>query len=328
VFGVGRTADVIARVRPDVVVIQNDPWNIPAYMKEIDKLERKPVVVGAIAVDGKNCWGKALNKLDFVIFWTEFARTEALQGGLTAPSAVVPLGVDLNVFSPGDKQEARQQLGLPEDVQQGFIVTNINRNQPRKRLDLTIRYFGEWIRRHKVPDAFLYLHIAPTGDLGYHCERLAEYYGFNTKQNPRLILAEPEMFHGTPESFVVKTMRAADVGLTTSLGEGWGLTTMELMACGVPMIAPDHSALHEWAYGAACLLPCSSTEANPMSVIGSVMDENSAVAALDMMYSSPKFRESWRKAGLARVRQEEYRWPNIARAFEQAVASACHQEHV
>jgi glycosyltransferase involved in cell wall biosynthesis len=36
-----------------------------------------------------------------------------------------------------------------------------------------------------------------------------------------------------------------DAFLTTSTGEGWGLTITEAMACKVPVIAPNHTSIQE-----------------------------------------------------------------------------------
>jgi hypothetical protein len=43
------------------------------------------------------------------------------------------------VFYPKDKKEARKELGLAEDI---FICFNGQRNQPRKRMDITIAAFA------------------------------------------------------------------------------------------------------------------------------------------------------------------------------------------
>lgn len=320
-FGVGRVRDIVDGVKPQVVIIQNDPWNIPAYMK---KLEGSDVpVIGAIAIDGLNARGRALNRLTHAMFWTKFAQDEAIKGGMTIPSSVVPLGVDTNVFYPQDKAHVRELIGLPQDVRDGFIVGNVNRNQPRKRLDLMIRYFGIWIETRKIRDAFLYLHVAPTGDMGYQCEQLAEYYGFNDSKNSRLILAEPEMFHGTPEAWVARTYNAFDVQMTTTQGEGWGLTTLEGMACGIPQIVPDWAALGDWAKHAAHTVPCTSTSVTPMAnVVGGVMDEELAMIALDTMYQNRSVRELYRNRGLELTAHREYRWDNIAANFAAEVERA------
>src|SRR5262245_40689869 len=58
VFGVSRLPFLIARLNPDVVVLLNDPWNVPAYLQQIKHdLPRGfefPAVVGWLAVDADN----------------------------------------------------------------------------------------------------------------------------------------------------------------------------------------------------------------------------------------------------------------------------------
>lgn len=329
-FGVHRVGDMIERVRPEMVVIQNDPWNIPAYMKKIKQFQTPPPVVGAIAVDGKNCRGTALNELDRAIFWTRFAQVQAERGGMKVPSGVVPLGVDLDLFTPGDRDTARTELELPAQLQGTFIVLNVNRNQPRKRLDLTIQYFAEWIRHYDVRDAYLYLHVAPTGEMGYNCEQLARYYGINsTRENTRLILMQPDTFRGPAESWLVKTYQAANVQMSTTQGEGWGLTTMEGMACGIPQIVPDWSALGEWPGDAVVKVPCPTqvTTQNGINVVGGVPDKMRMIAALDLLYRDGDVHQNYVGLGLEQVSRPEFRWENIARAFAAEVELAA-REHV
>lgn len=317
IFGVKRLLSVCDKVRPDLIVLQNDPWNFPRYFQQLSQLESPPPVVGIVAVDGMNCLGRALNKMTRAIFWTEFGRDEAVRGGCTVPTGVVPLGVDLAIYAPQERREARLRLGLPADVIDGYIVGNVNRNQPRKRLDLTIRYFARW--RQMLPEVerrrtFLYLHVAPTGDQGIDCEQLARYYGMS-EQDRWLILAEPEMFHGTSEKWVATTYNAFDVLVSTTQGEGWGLTTLEAMACGIPCIVPDWSALGEWARGAAKLVSCPTVSVTPMvNCIGGVPDEERFVAALDEMWN-PETRAYYGRIARMRATEPRFRWEQVAAGF-------------
>src|SRR5262249_53922693 len=132
-------------------------------------------------------------------------------GGYTGSSAVIPLGVDLSVYHPQDKKESRRRIKLPEKCVEGYIVGNVNRNQPRKRLDLSIRYFAKWWKGAGRPqDVFLYLHVAPTGEFSYDVRQLASYYGvFN-----QLILMEPEPWYGLTEDVMVDTYNSFDVQIT------------------------------------------------------------------------------------------------------------------
>lgn len=316
-LGLGRLNELMPKIRPDLVVIQSNPWNIPVYIARLrDALKGQPMprVVGIIAVEGKNCRGHQLNQLDRAIFWNEFSRKEATAGGMNVPSSVIPLGVDEKVFCPGDQTEARDKLGLAKVPKGAFIVGNVNRNQNRKRLDLSVAYFAQWVKEYGVRDAFLYLHVLPGSSSRCDCDQLAGYYGVQD----RLILAEPrDIFRGAPEEFVVATYRAFDVQITTTLGEGHGLTTMEGMACRTAQIAGDYAALGEWAKGGALLVRCPDEGVMPdvQNMIGAAPDRQEMIEALDELYRNPRERATYAQAGYDLVMQPRYRWEHIAQQF-------------
>lgn len=320
-FGVNRLPYLLKAVQPDVIVIQNDPWNFPAYTKSLKVLKNTAPIAGVVAVDGFNCRGAALNDLCLACFWTTFGLMEARRGGFTGTGCVVPLGVDLDVYKPSDKFAARRALKFPPELDNAFIVGNVNRNQQRKRLDLTIEYFAEWLHAKRVTDAYLFLHVAPTGDSdGYDCKQLAQYYGIAD----RLILRIPPVRTGPSDDVVATSYAAFDAQMTTTQGEGWGLTTMEGMACGVPQIVPDWSALGEWAHDVALAIPCSTTAAtiNTVNVIGGIPDKVPYVNALDTLYRNRHMRMSMREAGLKLVARPEYRWEAIGHLFADALEEA------
>lgn len=315
-FGVNRTGKLVTKLKPDLVILQNDPWNIPAYMKKLEKLDVP--VIASMPVDGLNCRGAGLNGLKLAIFWTEFGMHEAGKGGHRGAATVVPLGVDLRIYSPGDRLEARRALGMQGAVDKVFIVGNVNRNQPRKRLDLTLRYFAEWIQQQRVKDAYLYLHLCPTGDDGYDVPQLARYYGVDK----RVIFIQPEIGPGDPEERLVNTYRSFDVQVSTTQGEGWGLTTMEGMACGIPQIAPDWAALGEWAKGVADLVSCTTTSVTPnnVNVVGGIADPTEWIEAVHRVYCDANGeRLKMAQDGLELVARPEYRWHAIGEAFRDAV---------
>ncbi len=229
---------------------------------------------------------------------------------------MVPLGVDRTIYTPTDRAAARDRLGLTKYLHADvFIVGNVNRNQPRKRIDLTIKYFAEWVRTHDADDAYLLLHMSPTGDRGWDLRQLAEYYGIES----RLIItsANVELGIGVREAVLRDIYAAQDVTLSTTLGEGFGLTTLESMACGIPNLVPDWSALGDWA-DAAVRIPCTgpgSTTPNDVNIIGGVMDEELAIAALDRLYSDPTYRAEVAAASLALAARPAYAWPAISADF-------------
>ena len=329
-FGTGRLLWMVNKFRPDVIVIQQDGWNIQAYVQVLRACKpngehRFPEfaaipIVAAVAVDGKNFRAEWLDTIDLAVFWTEFALNEARLGGYRGEAVVIPLGVDLDVFRPMDRgyiNDRFKALGIADK----FVVGNINRNQPRKRWDLTLRFFAEWVRTRNVPDAYLMLHAAPTGDAGIDVKQMIGYYGLLG----RVGLSEPMPLYGPTDDEVCAMYNAFDAQITTTQGEGFGLTTFEGMACGVPQIVPDWSALGELTKGAAVQVPCTSIAINPvapdLNVIGGVPDERAFLSALDALYGDRGHRELVAKLGRELVEQPQYRWANVGERWVEALDS-------
>lgn len=324
-FGVTRLPHLIVRQKPDVAVILNDPWNMGPYLEYIERyakslernerkddaaLLRRTPIVAWLAVDGDNVSAKNLNQLARVMVWTDYAAKQLAIGGYEGGSDVVPLGVDSGLFSPRPIDEARTKI-LPEQVPpNAFVVGSVGRNQLRKRLDLTLQYFGEWIASRGIDDAYLYMHVAPTGDTGIDIPRVAKYYGLAGK----LIVMNQGVIHDIGDDVMPLVYSALDLYWTTTQGEGWGLPALEAMACGVPVLAPDWSGLGDWAQGAAKLIECTgrapTAPLNELTyTIGGVPDRELTLEALDYFYA-PETRNvrrlDYAKRGAERA--EKFNW--------------------
>lgn len=322
-LGYGRVREKVTELGPAAILIQNDPWNFPDYMKHVGNVK----TLGWVAVDGKNINGTKLAGLLKAIFWTEFGASEARKGGWDGPSAVVPLGVDLNAFNPMSIEERAtlrettcgelfRERGVPLDT---FIVGSIGRNQLRKRLDLTIQYFSEWVQMKKVTNAMLWLQSAPTGDYAFDLADLCKYFGIAD----RVIAPQVNSRHGMSEQALRKVYNMFDVLFVTSLGEGFHLPSFEAMACGTPVIAPDWSALGELLAGNQMLVPCTAIAAHPRSsntTIGGVMDRQGAIEALDLLYNDYARRREFGQNGMNFTAQDRFRWENVGAAIVREVA--------
>ena len=321
-FGVSRLHWMIHRIQPDVIIIQNDGWFFPLYFKELRR--RKPTgeymypehaaipVIGVVAIDGENFVGQWIKDLSLAIFWTQFALKEARKGGYAGPAQVIPLGVDTEIYYPVEREGALERKGAV-GLRNSFVVGNVNRNQPRKRWDLLIKYFAKWVYSRNIKDASLYFHSAPTGDESFDLVQLAEYYGILKM----LAWAQPETFYGDPEEALRDTYNIFDVYATTTQGEGMGLTTLEAMACRRPCIVPQWSALGDWAKGACVSVPCTTTALQNagLAVIGGVVDERLFVDALDLLYRDKERREEVARWGFERATNPYFNWRTIGQAW-------------
>ena len=142
--------------------------------------------------------------------------------------AQVPCGVDLDEFSPGDRQEARRRLQLPEDE---FIVLQLGRLVPRKGIDNVIRAVA------RLGEGRPWRLLVVGGDSLEPDEAL-------TPEIARLRAVALETGVADRVSFVGRRDRhqlrdyyqAADVFVTTPWYEPFGITPLESMACGTPVI--------------------------------------------------------------------------------------------
>lgn len=329
VFGINRLHFMCNLVQPDVIVIQQDGWNIPSYIRmlRIKKANgeyhypehAKIPVIAAVAVDGQNFRGEWLDGVAKAIFWTQFALDEARKGGYAGPAEVITLGVDLDDYYPVAKDEALAGMQLSQLVDK-FIVGNVNRNQPRKRWDLTIRYFANWVHAYKISDALLFLHAAPTGESAVDVRQLCQYYGVQHM----LAMREPAPFIGESIETMRNTYCACDIMISTTQGEGFGLTTLEAMACGRPSIVPEWSGLGDWAPRGAWMVPCTSTVVNPVAntnVIGGVPDEKQFIQAMQRLYTDKPGRLNNSMAAFECANLLKFRWRTIGEQWVGAVHS-------
>jgi D-inositol-3-phosphate glycosyltransferase len=329
VLGAKKLPMLIDEWHPDVVIIQADAWQFPAYLSDLhrkwtdDPKLHRPVVIGAVAIDGKNARGRGLRHLDHAVFWTKFGQDEAVKGGYEGPSDVIPLGVDLHMFYPEAKLHARRFMTLPEELHDKFIVGYVGRNQPRKRLDLLVRYFANWVNNYDAPDAMLYIHYAPTGEDAWDIKQLGDYY----KVNGRIISVRPSLGFGASEKTMRMTYNCFNVFASCTQGEGWGLPHLEAAACRIPLIQPNWSALGEIFAGAAWNVDCTSVYHTPnkANCVGGVPDEEGFIRALNYMYQDRAMVEDHGLRALKVAQRPEYRWSDIGARWSTVIASAIHR---
>ena len=148
--------------------------------------------------------------------WTKRFAHEAIPDGRID---VVHYGVDTDVFSPGDKAEARRRLGIPEDrlVILGGAVNLQDERKGGVHLEKLLEHFGN--RVHGIV-----LGANSDGISGAHAIGLV-----SRQRTIRLIF------------------RAADIFVNTSIEEAFGQMMLEAAACGLPIVAFDTGGVSDIA---------------------------------------------------------------------------------
>ena len=143
---------------------------------------------------------------------------------------VIPGGVDLERFQPGDKPAARHRLGL--DPQQ-TIVLYAGRLDPFKGPDILLDSFSRLPPR--LP-AHLVL-VGGEGEADPEAERLHKL-AVEMGVAPRVSWRS-----AIPQEELVDYYVAADILAMPSYHESFGLAALESMACGTPVVAVRAGAL-------------------------------------------------------------------------------------
>lgn len=169
---------------------------------------------------------RIVHRLDRIVAATEHERQLLRQIYRVPPSrvAVIPLGVDLDQFAPGDQAEARRRAGLPEGER---IVLAVGRIEPLKGLDVLIQSLSAMSTRERVG---LYL-IGGDERARPELDRLAAIARASGVQDRVHFLG------ARPHEVLPDYYRAADVVAVPSFYESFGLVAVEAMASGVSVVA-------------------------------------------------------------------------------------------
>lgn len=158
----------------------------------------------------------------------------------------VPHGYDSATLTPGDRDQARERLGMPKDA---FIVGIVAANKgvpSRKCWPQQLEAFARLRQRHS--DAMLYLHTHTGPEIqGVNIPELVEHLGI-----PKSAVIQCDQLRnfvgGFQDDYMADVYRSIDVLSNVSMGEGFGVPILEAQACGTPVIVGDWTAMSELCF--------------------------------------------------------------------------------
>ena len=317
-FGEDRIREVVEKEKPDIVFTINDMWIINEQYKRIKDLHDQKLFkfVGYAPMDSygwTGCLDETANDWDGVISYTEFGAHEFIRGGIRKPITIIPHGITANQFYPMDKAEARKRLSLKDDI---FIVFNGNRNQFRKRIDITVEGFAKFAK--DKPDTQLYLHMG-LKDQGWDVmplfARAMQREGIDP--NGRIILtAQTQGPPNVEVEFLNTIYNAVDVGVNTCKGEGWGLVSHEHAACRVAQVVPNHTSCKEIFEGYGRLIRCDHVDVDTNYSREMPCPSSDHLAAiLTALYEDREKLAATAELCYLRATDERFSWDTIAHQF-------------
>jgi D-inositol-3-phosphate glycosyltransferase len=337
VYGINRLQQLIEGVKPRLVFMVNDVWILGRYAPILNRYKDNLKTVMYFPVDGEpldSDFVKQLDGVDQLVAYNQFGK-RVMQQAIdevrrespdfkASEIEVIPHGVDTQLFypyskkpttggiNPGRLRAKKMLLPNKKDFLESFIVLNANRNQPRKRIEITMQGFALFAE-NKPDNVKLYLHMGAE-DMGWNLMSLARRYDIEG----RLIISN--ISKETPTDSVKRLnmiYNACEVGINTSLGEGWGLVSFEHAATGAAQIVPRHTACEELWQGAAEMLePVFTVTVERVLTEGKFVSPKGVAETLDRLYRDPEYLRAMSEAAYLNATRPEYKWKNIARQWD------------
>ncbi len=333
---------VVQQSRPEILITIGDCWMISHVAdKEKCRSRRTFKWVNYCPIDGAAfgdvlppTWIPTFRDMDVKVAYTEYAKKIILK---TMPELkdeirVIPHGVDTKIFHPLPKEQTdkrRRHLGIDKinpdgEVTRSIMYLVVARNQPRKNIPEIAKAWAEFTKDGAHPNALLWPHMMFQDSMGCNLDEVFDITGIRKNMGyfERIAHASSNLRLMTePDLNLLYNM--CDVFLLMS-GEGFGLPTIEAMACGKPVILMDHSANMELGRGRGELVKVRSYLTGNHLTERPYPDQECLVRAMDRMYTKTERRLEYGRKALKFITEGD---PNQYHGKALTWDNACDQWH-
>jgi len=254
--------------------------------------------------------------------FTKYGETETLMAAKGNPIKalhVIPHGVDTDIFRPLEA-EVRKKLRedyFPPAWQKSCILVNVNRNERRKAMVHSLQVLKR-LRDKSSMGYKLYLHCPRKNQMEQiDLKQLGDAMGLEYGKD-WFLPNEADFQRGLgqfSEEQMNELYNAADLCITTTLGEGWGLSLTEAAAAGMRVVGPHNTSLPEIAAivgDRMRLAPVSNI------AIANVGDNSRVRHAVDVEAMADKisgFNNSYERLPLSDEAKRTLSWERIGKSW-------------
>jgi len=273
-----------------------------------------------------------ISAADLLVAPSRFNYEVLANAGLGNKTVYIPHGINLNIFKKDEKlrAEVRKRLGYEDKFVYLCVARNkgFQKNFPALFLayKLVIENYPELKEK-----TLLHVHAYPTEPEGMNLLLLRDALGL--KDNIKFSWVRPigdeieicsekdenAMIHqpnfGLSERKMAEVYNMADCFVIATKGESFCLPILEAMACGLPVIMPDHTVANELVKEnkTGLVAKLRGTETTPLISDTFLVDEFSLASQMVRIYQYEDLRKECIRNAQLFVRN--YSWDNIIKLW-------------
>ena len=220
------------------------------------------------------------------------------------------------------KEAAKAAFGLSGKT----VVLRIDRHIYRKNYAALFRVMRPILQQR--PDVVCVIHCRPVDEYGNLYDLISREPGavnhdpnsiFGWSHPQYILTGAHDTFRGLSDDDLNVLYNAADLLVSPTMAEGFGLTLLEAMTCGVPVVSTDYSAVTEVVGPGGILIKPNAYVTNNYAHEWALVDEPLMTAAVARLIEKPTLRRELGRLG--RKHALSYTWAAAVDQFDALLSS-------
>uniref|UniRef100_A0A6C0JHU5 Glycosyl transferase family 1 domain-containing protein n=1 Tax=viral metagenome TaxID=1070528 RepID=A0A6C0JHU5_9ZZZZ len=248
-YGYNDLKSYVNEIKPEIIISLNDAQVIERHVKIIKEMDYKCIFLGYLPIDLEILpinFFENLEKCTALITMSNKSKNVILNTGFKKDIYILEHPIDNN-FTKLENPRQFRKMFFKDITEDDILIMNSNVNDIRKRLDITIESYYIFHKNYShLIDKNVYL-ILKTNDFNGcnlnfrdYCNKLNLKYSIDLSDKIHFI------FEKISISDLNQLYNCVDLYISTTSGEGWGLSAFEFISIGKPVLISDNTTYNEY----------------------------------------------------------------------------------
>lgn len=332
IYGAYTAAEKAQETGAEVVLLLNDFYMLRNYERPWEPLKQNGVrLVAYIPIDGhflNTDMVKSCLCFDELVFYSKWALKEVqhaigkhfyqndLSPKYPPKLSYIYHGVDTDTFKKPvnhiTASHTRKKIFKFDGAEKATIILNANRYNERKDIETTLKAFKEALPyfNNRV---YLCLHMPATDEV----KKKLLFDRIEDLELTPFVIYNPMGDGYVSDKELCRLYQSCQIGINTSVGEGWGLVSFEHAACGAAQLVPNHTTPGEvWENTAMLIEKSRPVQLHTSPFLMYTVNENTLARRLKLLVNSEDCLQEISNGCYQLTRSGKFNWPTIAAQWE------------